>query len=264
MGSPLSPVIANFFMEDFEEGVLNQATHKPTCWYRYVDDIFAIWPHGKASLTTFLVHLNSLHKNIQFTMEIEENGRLPFLNIDVYKKTTGSLGHKVYRKPTHTNPYLHPLSHHHPAHKLSVLSSLVHRAHALCDHESLSQELEFLTTNFKQNGYNDGQIERAMKPSRQIPVPEHKPTATAFIPYTNNTYGRLSRMLAKYIKCVAIPHRKITSYLPPVKDGIGLKTPGVYMIPCECGTVYVGQSGRSIDIHIKEHERHIRLVHPNK
>jgi retron-type reverse transcriptase len=42
MGSPLSPVIANFFMEDFEERALNQATHKPTCWYRYVDDIFAI------------------------------------------------------------------------------------------------------------------------------------------------------------------------------------------------------------------------------
>ena len=72
-------------------------------------------------------------------------------------------------------------------------------------------------------------------------------------------------MLAKYnIKSVAIPHRKTANYLPPVKDGIGLKTPGVYRIPCECGTVYVGQSGRSIDIRIKEHERHIRLVHPDK
>jgi len=58
-------------------------------------------------------------------------------------------------------------------------------------------------------------------------------------------------MLAKYnIKSVAIPHRKIASYLPPVKDGIGLKTPGVQRIPCECGTVYIGQSGRSIDLRI--------------
>ena len=83
MDSPMSPVFAKFFMEDFEERALNQATHMPTCWYRYLDDIFAIWPHGKASLTTFPVHLNSLHKNIQFTMEIEENGRLPFLDIDI-------------------------------------------------------------------------------------------------------------------------------------------------------------------------------------
>jgi len=42
MGSPLSPVIANFFMEDFEKNVLEQATHKPVCWFRYVDDTFVI------------------------------------------------------------------------------------------------------------------------------------------------------------------------------------------------------------------------------
>jgi hypothetical protein len=40
MGSPLSPVIAYFIMEDFEERALNQATFKPTCWYRYVVDTF--------------------------------------------------------------------------------------------------------------------------------------------------------------------------------------------------------------------------------
>ena len=63
-----------------------------------------------------------------------------------------------------------------------------------------------------------------MKPIRQIPEPENKPTSTAYIPYINNTYGRLSRMLAKYsIKSVALPHRKIASYLPLVKDAIGLK-----------------------------------------
>jgi hypothetical protein len=72
-------------------------------------------------------------------------------------------------------------------------------------------------------------------------------------------------MLAKYnIKSVAIPHRKIGNYLPQVKDAIGLKTPGIYKIPCECGKVYIGQSGRSFHIRIKEHDRHIRLAQPDK
>jgi len=31
MGSPLSPVIANFYMEDFEMKAIKQATHKPAC-----------------------------------------------------------------------------------------------------------------------------------------------------------------------------------------------------------------------------------------
>jgi hypothetical protein len=43
MGSPLSPVIANYFMGYFEEMALEAATHKPLCWFRYVDDIFHVW-----------------------------------------------------------------------------------------------------------------------------------------------------------------------------------------------------------------------------
>jgi len=71
-----------------------------------------------------------------------------------------------------------------------------------------------------------------------------KPTLTAYIPYTQTTYGHLSRMLAKHnIKSVALPPRKILSYLPLVKDALGLRTLGVYSIPCECGRVCIGQSG---------------------
>jgi hypothetical protein len=105
MDSPLSPVITNFFMEDFEKTALEQAAHKPIYWFRYADDTFVIWPHGQEKLTEFLNHLYGLHKKIQFTME--KGGYLPFLDIGIYRKRDGSLGHSVYWKPTHTNPYLH-------------------------------------------------------------------------------------------------------------------------------------------------------------
>jgi hypothetical protein len=55
-----------------------------------------------------------------------------------------------------------------------------------------------------------------------------KPTSTACIPYTQKTYGQLSRMLAKYnIKSVTLPPRKVFSYLPPVQDALGLRTQGI-------------------------------------
>ena len=71
-------------------------------------------------------------------------------------------------------------------------------------------------------------------------------------------------MLAKHIKSVALTPINILSYLPPVKDSLRLRTPGIYSIPCACGKVYIGQSGRSIQIRIKEHSRHTRLAQPDK
>jgi hypothetical protein len=50
MGAPLSSVIANFYMEDYEKAVLETDPIKPHCWFRYVDDNFVIWPHGPDKL----------------------------------------------------------------------------------------------------------------------------------------------------------------------------------------------------------------------
>jgi hypothetical protein len=72
-------------------------------------------------------------------------------------------------------------------------------------------------------------------------------------------------MLAKHnTRSVALTPRKVFTYLPPVKDAMGLRTPGIYRIPCECGRVYIIQSGRSFQIQIKNHNRHIRLPQPDK
>jgi hypothetical protein len=84
-------------MEDFEWMALDRVPHKPLCWFRYVDDTFVIWPHGPDRLRDFLDHLNSVHQNIQFTMETERDGHLPFLDIDIYRRPDSSLGHRVYR-----------------------------------------------------------------------------------------------------------------------------------------------------------------------
>jgi hypothetical protein len=71
-------------------------------------------------------------------------------------------------------------------------------------------------------------------------------------------------MLKKHdIRGINLPPKKIFNSLRPVKDVLGLKTPGVYCIPCECGKVYVGQSGRTVERRV-EHRQHIRHAHPDK
>jgi hypothetical protein len=104
MGSPLPPVIANYFTEYFEEMAPETATHKTLCWFRYVDDTFVIWPHGPGKLADFLDHLNRDHVNIKFTKQTERDGHLPFLDNDIKPMAHWAI---VYRKPTHNNLYLH-------------------------------------------------------------------------------------------------------------------------------------------------------------
>ena len=132
----------------------------------------------------FLGNLSGLHNKIEFTMEKEEEGHIPFLGNAIYRITDGFLGHKVYRKPTHTSLYLHQNFHQLPANKQSVSASLIHRTKSLFDQDSLTQELEFLIPVFKGNGYSDQQIRKAMEPAARTAKTNDKPTLTAYIPYT--------------------------------------------------------------------------------
>lgn len=79
MGSPLSSIITNLLMEYFETKAIESSPLKPKLWKRYVDETYIIWPHEKDKLDIFLKHLNNQSDSIQFTMEVEENCSLPFL-----------------------------------------------------------------------------------------------------------------------------------------------------------------------------------------
>ena len=131
MGSPLSPIIANIFMEHFEEQALESAPHPPSLWKRFVDDTFVILETSYKE--EFFHHINSLDSHIKFTVEnTRDDGSIPFLDTLITPNNDGSLQTKVYRKPTHTNQYLKWDSHHALSNKYSVISSLLHRVNDIC------------------------------------------------------------------------------------------------------------------------------------
>jgi hypothetical protein len=106
MGSPISPIAADIYLDKFEREALEKAEKKPKMWRRYVDDILAVWQHGEEEIQKILLHLNAQEPKIQFTIEMEKEGSLPFLDVLLKKKEDGFLSFSVYRKETHTDEYL--------------------------------------------------------------------------------------------------------------------------------------------------------------
>ena len=98
MGLPLSPVLANIYMEYFEEMTLGSTSLKPSIRLRYVDDTFILWPHQE-DVQILLDHVNSIQPYIQFTMEKEQDNKLPFFDVLVTLTEQGFRS-SVYGKPT--------------------------------------------------------------------------------------------------------------------------------------------------------------------
>ena len=86
MGSTLVPALANIFMCSFENKWFKGCPHslKPVLYRRYVDQIFVMFSSlDKAE--KFKKYLSSKHPNIKFSLEKENEGRLSFLDINIFR-----------------------------------------------------------------------------------------------------------------------------------------------------------------------------------
>ena len=153
MGSSLSPVLANIFMEHFETYLLEDipVDLRPTFWLRYVDDIMCCYK-DITKLESFLTLLNQIRPTIKFTVELsvisndgttlpsDVSESIPFLELNVMRSTDGNFSFSIYRKPCHSGNYLHAYSYQPLFQKTSVIRNLYLRAYRYCDTQFLPQE----------------------------------------------------------------------------------------------------------------------------
>ncbi|XP_067660138.1 uncharacterized protein [Haliotis asinina] len=102
MGFPLSPLLTEIYMIDFEEIALKIAPFTPNLWFRKVDDVLVLLDDNQDP-EALLQHLNCQHPRIHFTMEEETHQQLPFLDILLHRRQQ-SIATSVYRKPTPVQP----------------------------------------------------------------------------------------------------------------------------------------------------------------
>ncbi|GAB0098762.1 hypothetical protein DMENIID0001_145580 [Sergentomyia squamirostris] len=137
---------------------------------------------------------NNIHKLIQFTCERERDGCLPYLDVLVKRKESGTINTNWYSKPIASGRImnfnsLHPLSQ-----KVNTAMGLIHRV------TTLTTDTDFNTTTtitdiLKKNGYPRQTIGRIMRKYVE------KPMQT-----TNNITTTSNIPEKKYVSMTYIPH----------------------------------------------------------
>ena len=103
--SPLGPALANIFTRSLESKWLRDCPNdlKSVFYRHYIDDIF-VWFSSPDHAYKFMEYLSSKHPNIKFSIEIEEDGRLPFSDINTFREND-KFATNVYRKKNFSGVY---------------------------------------------------------------------------------------------------------------------------------------------------------------
>ena len=83
MGTRVAPTYANLFMDSVERKYIYTYHKPPKYWFRFIDDIWAIFEGTRTELDEFISHINSCHESIKFTAEISKDS-VVFLDVKTY------------------------------------------------------------------------------------------------------------------------------------------------------------------------------------
>ena len=227
-----------------------------------VDDTLTALPRDH--IKQFHQHVNSIEASIQFTVEEESDGSIPFLDTRITRHDDGSLSTTVFRKQTHTDRYLDFSSHHPLAHKTAVVRTLLARADRICTFVTdKDAEKEHVTKALSSNGYPKAVVDRNRPPATlstlSPPCEQETPKAVVTLPYVRHLSESIRRIFTPLgIRTCFCPHQTLRRTLVHLKDRIEPERRAgvVYKIPCRsCTKVYVGQTGRTLEHRLKEHRR---------
>jgi len=243
----------------------------------------------KAFADNFLETLNHCHSSVKFTMEMENNGMLPFLGTQLLNKSI-QIQTKVYVKPTNTGLLPHYKSHVDDRYRRGLLKTMLDRAFRLSSSWSyFSEEGDRLKMVFSRLSYPDRLINSTI--SRFIavkaydqPVPELPAVNTELDPVSFvlplkdqasvDTVRAQLKDLSQKIQVTVQPtfvSHKIKRHLKPreVKPSIVNQQSLVHQFQCDlCDAGYVGYTRRHLHQRVGERKnvssfigKHFRVKH---
>ena len=263
MGSPVSPMLANFVLEDLEETVLGNGKYTTPFYFRYVDDV--ITALNEDDINTFLEDINSYHRNLKFTKEIENNGKIAFLDTLLIREVNGSISTNWYHKPTWSGRYLNFESWLPISYKRNTISLLSEKILNLSDKKFHDENFKLLTKTLLENNYPKKMIKeiifktKSKKNFKSTISKEPAEKRYGSIPYVKDLFEKIKPMFKQYnIQLVGRANKPLEKQIfSKLKDKTEKEKQSniIYNIKCDCKKNYVGQTTQYLLTRFKQHER---------
>ncbi|UYV70896.1 hypothetical protein LAZ67_8001037 [Cordylochernes scorpioides] len=212
---------------------------------------------------TILSSLNSYHPDISFTIELEKERAIPFLDVLVIRSYC-SFNTSVYYKKDCPPHYTH-FNYHCPiTHKINIVKPRTKRVYTHCSLPIFRKiENELIISHLTAASFPLSFIKR----HSYIPVPRKPPDIYRSI--CTLPYSYLSVDIARSLKSFGIrifynnSPNLLTSLRHPITKSctppnVLLSSGAVYSVSCEhCSATYVGETGRTVATRVSEHQSNI-------
>jgi hypothetical protein len=273
MGAPTSSLLPEVFLQNLEHNSICKilVENKVVAYFRYVDDILIVYDKQQTDITHLLALFNNLHPKLTFTMELEEDMKVNFLDLTIHRLPAGVYV-SIYRKPTASGSLIHFESCHPLEHKLAGINYLVNRiAFYPIPVWEKEKEIRISQQIINSNGYQHIDIaklvkDRLLKSNSRCErnLGEDKKGIVkkwSSFSYIGKEVMPIARILRKFNINVALKTRntagkwlKRKHVSSDVDNGEKHDACGVYKIKCRsCSSVYTGQTGRSFNVRFREH-----------
>lgn len=240
MGSPISPLIAKLVMSDLIRTQVPKLPVKPKFIKVYVDDTACCIESWAIQATLDI--LNSYHNDMQFTIELEEDGKINFLDVTLIRRSNDIMTN-WYKKPFASDRLLNYLSEHKRSTIMNVAIAHIRTVLGLSDGDFFMVNKQHVIDRLRVNNFPEVDIMRLVNEHYTMMKPpvisEKKIVRYGAIPQVNGLTGRINhgiQMLTPDVLITGRPIRKKGNCWSRIKDAtaVGLKPNMILKAVCNC------------------------------
>lgn len=271
-GCCLAGTLANIFLGHLENKFFAlhlEFSTKVIYYRRYEGDTIILFNGSLDEARELQSVFNSMHPNVEFTMECQTNNSICFLYLCVINDN-GKHSFDIFRKKTTTDVVIHNSSAHPIKYKYVFFNSMVDRILRLpLSDSNIGKELKILTHIAVSNGYEASLVDTIYKKKVKIknqkeqqstalqPLRDKKKDTFVSFPYIDKIADKVKQLFRAYNVNIAfqnsnemgrVLHHKVSN--KSVYDQAG-----VYQISCQqFSSFYIGQTGRKLATRFREYK----------